>query len=256
MTTALLGYSGFVGSNLLRARSFDDLYRSTDIEDIAGRDYELVACAAAPAQKWLANREPEADLASIERLLGAVCRARIARLVLISTVDVYPDPVGVDEDSPIPEAGSTPYGRHRLLLERRLAERFDTTILRLPGLYGPGLKKNVIYDLIHANQVERIPANGVFQFYPVERTWADAERALAAGIRLANLATEPVAVRRIATEAFGLDAAGSEVETPPRYDFRTRHAEVFGGRGAYVLDADAVVAGIRAFAEGCGWRRP
>ncbi len=203
MKSALIGHSGFVGSNLKLQTSFGDLYRSTNIEEIAGRRYELAVCAGAPAEKWRANREPEADRASVERLLAAVEQAEIAHLVLISTVDVYPEPVGVDEYTPIDPTAGHAYGRHRLLIERRLSARFETTILRLPGLFGPGLKKNVIYDFLHDNAVNRIPADGEFQFYPLMRLWADIDRARASGLQLVNFATEPVSVHEVAREAFG-----------------------------------------------------
>ena len=61
MTDALIGYSGFVGGTLLRQRAFEARYRSTNIGSIAGGEFELVVCAGAPAQKWIANRDPEAD---------------------------------------------------------------------------------------------------------------------------------------------------------------------------------------------------
>ncbi len=46
MRTALIGYTGFVGSNLLRMRPFSRLYRSTNIEAIACERFDLVVCAA------------------------------------------------------------------------------------------------------------------------------------------------------------------------------------------------------------------
>ncbi len=46
MKTALIGYTGFVGSNLLHDRSFTRRYRSTNIETIAGEHFDLVVCAA------------------------------------------------------------------------------------------------------------------------------------------------------------------------------------------------------------------
>lgn len=258
MRTALVGHTGFVGSNLLRQTSFDDLYRSTDIHEIAGRCYSLVVCAGAPAEKWKANRDPEADRAGIERLAAAVQRAEIDELVLISTVDVYPEPVGVDEATPIDPQAGHPYGRHRLELEHRLRARFRTRVLRLPGLFGPGLKKNVVYDFLHHNALDRIPAEGVFQFYPLARLWADVGRVRAAGLELVNLATEPVSVRELAREAFGLELAGPiPSDAPaPRYDFRTRHAALFGGRGGYLLSRDEVLDALRRFVESQGWRRP
>ncbi len=36
VNTALVGWSGFVGGNLLQQTSFSDTFRSSDIEEIAG----------------------------------------------------------------------------------------------------------------------------------------------------------------------------------------------------------------------------
>jgi hypothetical protein len=37
MATALIGYTGFIGSNLARQFDFDDFYNSKNIDDIAGK---------------------------------------------------------------------------------------------------------------------------------------------------------------------------------------------------------------------------
>ena len=37
MKNALIGFSGFVGSTLLKQSSFESLYRSTNISEIAGQ---------------------------------------------------------------------------------------------------------------------------------------------------------------------------------------------------------------------------
>src|SRR6185503_13593897 len=108
-------------------------------------------------------------------------RARAA--VLISTVDVYPQSVDVDEDTPVNVEAHHAYGKHRFLLERFFVERFDTLVVRLPGLYGDGLKKNAIYDLLHDNQVEKIDSEGRFQFYGLDRLWGDVEAARRAGLK-------------------------------------------------------------------------
>ena len=70
MSNALIGYSGFVGSTLLKQGSFDTLYRSSNIGEIEGKTFDTLVCAGAPAQKWIANREPEADLQKIEGLIA------------------------------------------------------------------------------------------------------------------------------------------------------------------------------------------
>ncbi len=41
MTSALIGHSGFVGSNLKDKRSFPALYKSKTIGSIAGESYDL-----------------------------------------------------------------------------------------------------------------------------------------------------------------------------------------------------------------------
>ena len=72
------------------------------------------------------------------------------KLVLISTIAVYKNPDGVDEDFEIDETTLTAYGANRLYLERWVEENVaDYHIIRLPGLYGKNLKKNFIYDFIH-----------------------------------------------------------------------------------------------------------
>src|SRR5213078_364845 len=94
-SSALIGYTGFVGSNLLRQRSFDACFNSANIDQIAGRSFDLVVCCGARAEKWKANAEPATDLDNIEYLTRAVERANIGTLVLISTVDVFVNPAGV-----------------------------------------------------------------------------------------------------------------------------------------------------------------
>ena len=70
------------------------------------------------------------------------------RLVLISSIAVYRDSRGKDEQSPMETEGLPPYGANRLQLEQWVREDFpDAMIVRLPALYGKGLKKNFLYDL-------------------------------------------------------------------------------------------------------------
>ena len=72
------------------------------------------------------------------------------KLVLISTIDVFRTPIGVDETSPIETEGLHPYGANRYLLEQWVRNNYpDALIVRLPALFGKNLKKNFIYDYIH-----------------------------------------------------------------------------------------------------------
>lgn len=247
MSRALIGYSGFVGGTLRRQASFDACFRSTDIETIGGRSFELVVCAGAPAEKWKANADPAADWANLERLMRALETVRADRAVLVSTVDVYATPRGVDEDTPTFPQDAQPYGRHRLLLEQFFAARFDTVVARLPGLYGQGLKKNIIYDLMHGNMLDRINPRAVFQFYGLPRLWSDIQRALEARLPIVNFATEPVSVGDVARAAFGVELPDRTDLAAVTYDVRTRHATAFGAHGCYLEDRSVVLAGISEF---------
>jgi NAD dependent epimerase/dehydratase family len=244
---ALIGHTGFVGGNLLAQHSFDARYNSSNIDEIAGQSFDLIVCAGAPAEKWKANADPERDLANIQRLAGAIIRANARRVVLLSTVDVFGSPIGVDEDSPVPTDGLHAYGRNRRLLEESIAARFETTVVRLPALYGPGLKKNVIFDFLHDNDVHKIDSRGVFQFYDTTRLWRDIDVAMRHRLPLVHLPTEPVSVGEVIHAAFGVEFDNHTLAAPARYDVRTRHAALFGGSGAYIESASQTLAGIAAF---------
>jgi nucleoside-diphosphate-sugar epimerase len=247
MACALIGYTGFVGGNLLAQKPFDVLYNSQNIEDIAWTSYSLIVCAGAPAVKWKANLDPKGDRACLERLMRSLERTRTEQLILISTVDVFGQPIGVDEeDEP---SGACPYGRHRLELERFCQERFPTLVVRLPGLFGPGLRKNALFDLLTDNQVQRIDRRAIFQFYDLQRLWRDIHIARAAGLTLVHLATAPVSMAEVARHCFDRELDHTLPGPPPRYDLRSRYAFLLGGLGAYVQDKSEVLAGIRAFVD-------
>ncbi|GAA2567645.1 hypothetical protein [Microbacterium binotii] len=250
MTSALIGYTGFVGGNLLRSRPFDELYNSANVNEIAGREFDEVYFSAAKAEKWRINQDPDGDAAHIRELEEIISSFRTRRLVLVSTVDVYREPVGVDETTEPDTAGLHPYGLHRLQLEafaRRAVP--ETLVVRLPGLFGPGIKKNVIFDLLHDNNVDRIHPGGHFQYYDLTRLAGDIALAQRHDLELINLATEPVSTARLAEEVFGRELVAPEGVSAGRYDMHTRHAALWGRDDAYLASADEVVDAVRAFVQ-------
>ena len=250
MANALIGYSGFVGSTLLKQTSFDSLYRSTNISEIRGREFEIVVCAGAPAQKWLANQDPEGDRAKIDGLIENLRSVRCSRFILISTVDVFKSPIAVDEDVRIDETDLHPYGLHRLKLERFVETNFSqNVIVRLPGLVGPGLRKNVIYDFLNHNNLHSIDSRGVFQFYPMVNLWFDIETALAQRLQLVHLTAEPVRVSDVSLNGFGRKFDQSLNGNPVTYDLRTKYAEIFGGKGQYQYTRRESLQAIRFYAQ-------
>ena len=246
MRTALVGHTGFVGSNLLRQTSFDDCFHSRTIAEIRGRSYDLLVCAGLPAAKWIANRDPDADRANVLALSSHLSDVEAGEVVLISTVDVYSVPFGVDELT-LAEFGDHPYGAHRLAFEGFVRSKFPrVSVVRLPALFGPGLRKNVLHDLLNGNMLEAVDPESEFQWYDVSRLWADLQLVLAARLELVNLTVEPVATREILARCFPDVRVGSPAGDT-RYDVRTRHAAVFGRYGHYLRGRDEVLAGIAEF---------
>jgi len=146
----LVGHTGFVGSNLKDQTNFDKHFNSSNIEESFGTNPDVLVYSGVRAEKFLANSEPEKDFEVIENAIENIKKINPKEIILISTVDVYPVPVGVDESELIDKEKIQPYGKNRLHLEEWVEANFeDYLIVRLPGLFGKNIKKNFIYDLIH-----------------------------------------------------------------------------------------------------------
>ena len=250
MSDALFGATGLVGQTLLRQRGFDALYRSTNVGECHGREFDTVVCAAAPAKKWWANQNAAADRSVIEGLLAHLSAIRCKQFILISTVDVFVRPIDVDETSVIETNDLGPYGLHRHLLEQRVQQLFHRTMLvRLPGLVGPGLKKNVIFDLHNNNNLNAVDSRGVFQFYPLVNLWTDIQTAIGAGLSCVHLTAEPVSVRDVAAQGFGRDFHNECVAQPARYDMQTVHAGLYGAHGRHQCLARETTLAVRSYAQ-------
>ncbi len=250
MDNALIGFSGFVGSTLLKRAYFSALYRSTNIHEIENHEFDVVVCAGAPAQKWIANRNPAEDRQKIDSLIDHLRTIKCKTFILISTVDVFKEPIGVDESTPVDESGLHAYGLHRRLLEKFVVQYFPSyLIVRLPGLVGPGLRKNVVFDFLNNNNLHAIESRGVFQFYPMTNLWYDIQIALKAGLSLVHLTAEPISVADVSLQGFGRPFIQTLENPPARYDMQTRHAQIFGSLGQYQYSARETIQAIRAYAQ-------
>lgn len=199
MRTALVGHTGFVGSNIARQMKFDAYYNSKNIWDIKGEEFHTVICAGAPGLKWYANECPKRDWDVITSLMSALAFAKIQKIVLVSTVDAI-DPVDA-------------YGRNRADLEMMMGDVADTHVIRLPTLFGPGLKKNALFDLMHDQRLEHIAANAVYQWYPISRLVHDIRTFQAVLPRTVAFLSEPIVMEEIRWRFFP-----TKQIAPPRKD--------------------------------------
>jgi len=200
--SALIGDTGYVGGNLVGQMGFDRAYNSRTIAQIAGERFDLVVCAGVRAAMWAANGDPAADLAGIHALEEALATAHVGVLVHISTTYVLDDVSAGYVESTARYEEAKAYGRHRRELEVRLQERYGATVIRLPALFGPGLRKNFVFDLMN-------PAPGFLRPAAWARIEGDASAPTLGVFRRAYAWDEALQVHRLDREVFaGLDGRG------------------------------------------------
>ena len=253
MRDALIGHTGYVGGTLSAQHAFAGLYRSTNVHELAGTSFDTVYCAGAPGQKWVANANPQQDADNLARLMDALGLVRCERIVLLSTVDVFAAPQNVVEQDATDSEQAGGYGRNRRALESFVQDNFAAAhVVRLPGLVGPGLRKNALYDLRHRRRLETLRPDARFQFYPMVRLWRDLEAVQRHGLPLVHMACAPVTLGQLAREAFGVELPQRGEGAAPSYDMRSSHAGLWGKSGPYQVEAAEVVAAVTAYALGEG----
>lgn len=147
---ALIGHTGFVGGTLVRQHDFGSTFNSSNIDSIVGARFDTLVCAAAPGSMVIANQDPDRDRASIDGLIARLRNVRARRFVLISTIAVLADFAAGDTDDTQAFQQDLAYGRHRRALEAFCEARFDDClVVRLPALFGLGLRKNFVFDLMN-----------------------------------------------------------------------------------------------------------
>jgi dTDP-4-dehydrorhamnose reductase len=244
--TGLIGYTGFVGGYLSEIFPDASLYNSSNISEIVGENFDLLLISAMPAEKWKANKFPDEDKSNLENLKTALSATKASRVLLISTVDVFETPLRVSEsDVPVCSA-SQAYGVNRRDFEKFIQGNFPKTwIVRLPGLVGTGLKKNVIFDIKQGKPTTGVPLNSVFQFYPMSRIGQDLQIVLKSTPGYFHFAVEPLSIFEICHE-FGLDEKSFAPisTTAPLYDFRTERVNEWEKSGHYLLNKNECLQAI------------
>ena len=246
----LIGSSGYVGSTLRVQTHFDFLYNSHNIASIKKKVDGVVVCAAAPAQKWIANKNPSADLKNIKNLIDHLKSIRCVSFILISTIDVFKIPNNVDESSHVDENDLNPYGMHRRMLENFVKNNFKNhLIVRLSGLVGPGLRKNIIFDFQNNNNLDQIDSRSVYQFYPMVNLWRDIQIILKEKINLIHLTAEPITVADVSRFGFNKIFNHTLSSSPINYDMKTLYAGLFGAKGNYQYSRHESIQAIRVYAQ-------
>lgn len=249
MKKALIGYSGFLGSNLKKQNNFNYFYNSKNISEIKNKNFDLIVCCAPNAEKWLANKEPLKDLNNIKKLIENLNQTKCKKFILLSTVDVFVNPIDVDENTLIDENNLNPYGLHRRFFEKFIQDKFNNhLIIRLPALVGNGLKKNAIFDLHNKNQISKINNKSFFQFYPVNILWQNIELANKSNLKIVHFNSKPISINEIAIKCFKIKLKYEENTILQKYDMRSLYVKIFhNNKNFYHLTKDEVISSINEY---------
>ncbi|GAB4219642.1 MAG: hypothetical protein Fur009_6760 [Candidatus Microgenomates bacterium] len=248
MKKALIGYTGFVGGNIYKKLKFDDLYNSKNIEEIQGKKYDLVISAGVSAVKWWANQNEHEDWEKINVLLQYLLKAKINYIIWISTIDVFPQPIEANENTIIEKTKLESYGKNRLLAEEFIRSHFSNySIIRLPGLFGEGLKKNFIFDIIHNQYNSFVHPESIFQFYNLNNIKFDLNVIMENKIPIINITSEPISVQEIASYVLKRKIAGNFNLKPVFYNMKTKYAHLFNKKGPYLYLKNQILKDIKEF---------
>ncbi|MFM1995354.1 MAG: hypothetical protein RLZZ610_871 [Actinomycetota bacterium] len=197
----VIGHSGFIGSNLLNLNAFFPVTREFLESSDTKVSFDRLLIAAPTAEKWKANLDPSNDLRDILKLSSNIGRMIQAKKVLLfSTVDVYAESGNSHELSALLPPGS--YGGNRARFESTLRSMFPVvTSVRLPALVGPGLKKNLLFDIKFGRKssISSYNPESRFQFIDVRDGISIAMGLLEINQTCANVVSAPISISEVVT---------------------------------------------------------
>ena len=226
----------------------------------------------------------------IERLKKELIQVECQFFVLISTISVYDQTHGdVDESrdvwsvsnnsaeisQDIFSRGYTPYGVHRAELESWVRENTGegkayrrSMIVRLPGIFGAGLSKNYIFDLMTESEwIHKVDLGTCHQWYNLALLRGDIELGVEMAhaedrdVTVLNLFPEPLATSIIVRELFPhLEEKCKPIDPTLKGfsfldDVKTQHWRWFESDGAtegYRYGKERVMSELRSFVQGKG----
>ncbi len=238
MKNCIIGYTGFVGSNIISSKRFDEYYNSKNIKNIENKIFDEIYFCGLPGLVWFANKYPEKDTNNLNKLINILNNVKCNKFILISTINIYNDFNKKYNEDYIPNINliKETYGKNRLIFEKFLMDNFNYYIIRLPAIYGYNMKKNIIYDLINKNYLENIILEDVYQFYYLNDITDNIQDAINKNIKIKNLFPQPISVRELIKNCFSnYKIVNNNIKIddniinlknerePKKYDIQTKH---------------------------------
>lgn len=202
---ALIGYTGFIGSNLIYYKKNIDKFNSKNINKISNNSYDIIICAGTSSKRWIANKYPKEDKKKILSLINNLKQIRTEKFILISTCEVFHNSKVLNENTKIFKKNKDHYSKNRILLENFCKKKFQNIhIIRLPIVYGTNFSKNFIFDLLNNKQIKKLNGKDIVQIYNVKNLIKDIKYAVKNNIKYLNISSPPVKIKIIAKRFFNI----------------------------------------------------
>jgi hypothetical protein len=221
----LVGSTGLIGQVLREAHEFGACFHSKNIHEapLLKEPIERLYLACMPAEKWKANAAPLDDFDNMNNIIQNIRHLPSpAEVIVYSTIDVHGQTAYYADGTP--EIFAIDYGTNRYIFEMLVKAVFldsVVTIIRLPALFHRLIKKNILFDLLTNNNVEKINANSAYQWYCLDDLWKDTKKAISGTTN--EFYTAPIETAEIVERFFPDAKVGSgpriEYNIPPyKYD--------------------------------------
>tara|TARA_A100001015_G_scaffold47650_1_gene52662 strand:+ start:3909 stop:4664 length:756 start_codon:yes stop_codon:yes gene_type:complete len=236
MKNCLIGYTGFIGKNLIRQKKFTNFYNSKNIHNIDQEKFHTTIICAPHGKKWWANKYPKKDRIITNKLINNLKKLKTNKVIFISTIDIYNHRTNLNENSKIGFSKSNFYGNNRFKIEKFIIKEFNNHhIIRLPALFGNYLKKNILYDLINDNNLENVKLKSKFQWYFIRDLMPDIKKIIKQDIRIINLFTEPISTSEIVKNFFKKKKIYLDKKNQgPIYNLKTIYSKNFEYKRGYI----------------------
>ena len=154
MKICILGHTGFVGSavyKLLQTCKEHTVFGVNTQTQITETNFDVLVNCAGFAKKHIANKYPYVMSNTENSIFETINILKFKTLIHISSID----------------AGEFyMYGAIKRDMELRIVSRYEQAIiLRLGGLIGDGLKKNVIFDIVNNHRLF-VTRDSIYNYIP------------------------------------------------------------------------------------------
>jgi hypothetical protein len=230
----LVGNTGLIGTTLKDSISFDYEFNSSNINDLVSLkidDDTDVYLSCLSAEKWKVNKDPQSDLNNVLKIIEILSTKRFRNIILYSTIDVYEGAPEYSDENIAPKIPGLSYGSNRYLFELLVKSNLTYSkllIIRLPALFGKYIKKNILFDLLNNNQIEKIKIKSQYQWYNLNNLVTDSNSLLQNSLFenryfCINLFSEPIETSKI-VEFFNKTKLVDNKNEGTFYNYRTKYA--------------------------------